>query len=386
MEPSSNILISTGDAYKSVKLEQMLKNLTNSYKLYWLRAIFDEVLTGACELTFEHIAACMVAQAWYPVNYFRLSLGLQDQLASCIDYLRATTALTPDASRQEILATIEHSPDAQLHTRVLALTRYVPYRLIKPIYDDELALVRGAAVRWRDALVNPAIMRCNVAQPELAPYTISPDEMRLTINPAWAQYFKENQTIIRGWLDAKLIGYLQARNPSVPAIPLKIYPPHARNLSAATAYWQEALALCSGAGAPLHDIYSGRVFDAAGFEALGPLSIDHFVPWSFVLHDEAWNLTPMFRNENSAKGDKLPDLDTFMEPFSHQHFTALMATRESGHHRRYLESYLQVDANVLEYEPREECYQVFAANLERAIKPLHQIAVNQGFALWHPAA
>ena len=34
------------------------------------------------------------------------------------------------------------------------------------------------------------------------------------------------------------------------------------------------------------------------FANLGPLSIDHFIPWGFVLHDEAWNLVPMFRNSH----------------------------------------------------------------------------------------
>ena len=28
----------------------------------------------------------------------------------------------------------------------------------------------------------------------------------------------------------------------------------------------------------------------------GGMSLDHFIPWSFVLHNEIWNLYPMYKN------------------------------------------------------------------------------------------
>lgn len=41
------------------------------------------------------------------------------------------------------------------------------------------------------------------------------------------------------------------------------------------------------------------------------ISIDHFVPWSYVAHDELWNLTPTTRSINSSKSNNLPDWNRY---------------------------------------------------------------------------
>lgn len=51
------------------------------------------------------------------------------------------------------------------------------------------------------------------------------------------------------------------------------------------------------------------------YDSHGMLSIDHFIPWSFVLHDERWNLVPTFKNINSSKNDKLLKYDTYINDF-----------------------------------------------------------------------
>ena len=55
----------TGDAFKSSRLERMLaaKNLTTSYKLYWLRGIVDEVIAGNETIPLRRLAARMVSKA-----------------------------------------------------------------------------------------------------------------------------------------------------------------------------------------------------------------------------------------------------------------------------------------------------------------------------------
>ena len=46
------------------------------------------------------------------------------------------------------------------------------------------------------------------------------------------------------------------------------------------------------------------------------LSLDHFLPWSYVVHDQLWNIIPTPKNINSAKNDRLPSLETYFEGFS----------------------------------------------------------------------
>lgn len=167
----------------------------------------------------------------------------------------------------------------------------------------------------------------------------------------------------------------------VPAIPLKIYPPVQRDLSAAKRYWSDALA-----DHAFTDIFTGIEFSAESFANMGPMSIDHFIPWSFVLHDEPWNLAPMYRNTNSSKNDKLPDLAMYLDAFCAQQFDALMTLRDSGKHRKIIEGYLGIDSEVFAYTRSDASQVHFAEAISKSITPLHQIALNQGFALWHPSA
>ena len=373
-------LLGTGDAFKSSRLERMLSNFAASYKMYWLKGVFEEVCAGRTEMTFAHVVARMVACAWYPVVYFRLNLGASDVLAECIDCARSQLGLRPDAAEREIVEAVEGSANPELARRVKSLHAYVPYRLIRPFYQDRIAEERARVANWADRMANPAIARFNRQDAAGAPYVFNEALDGLTVQPDWAAYFRENQHVIRGWIDMKLVQYLQARNPSVPAIPLKLYPPQARDLSAATRYWREALAL-----APMREIYTNQPFDDAHFSKMGQLSIDHFIPWSFVLHDEPWNLAPMFRNTNSSKGDRLPNLDDFLAPFANQQFSAAMAVRNTGRHKKVLEAYLQVEPNLAQFEDTPACRVAFAESIARVVRPLHQIASNQGFALWHPS-
>ena len=378
VQPAGQLLAATNNPTKSGWLERMLKNFTTSYKLFWFRGVLDEVCSGSAQMPLRRIAARMVASAWYPVVYFRLSLGFGDQLANCVDCALKVTALTKDSSPAEIIAAIESSDDKTLSRNLKKLIDYVPYRLIRPFYDKEFGELRQQQGAVKDSEVNYFIIGLNQRNSAGELYVFGKGQETLTVNPDWVEFLRDNQTIVSGWLDMKLVEYLQARNPSVPAISAKLYAPQKRDLAPATKYWLEALKFIE-----LRDIYSGRPLNSANFDRFGQLSIDHFIPWSFVLHDEPWNLTPIFKNENSSKSDKLPSLESFLEPFANQQFDALMAVRNTGRHKKYIERYLTVDANVLTYELRLECRELFRANLERTIKPLHQIALNQGFSSWH---
>lgn len=380
---SSSLAFQTTDEFRSSRLERMISggSMTNSYKILWLRGVFEEVLAGNTDISFARVVARMCAAAWYPVCYFRLSFGVQDMMTQSVDLVRAKTGLRADADAAIVVSTVENSADPAILKLVKERCVYVPHLLIRPFYDDELQ--RQKATKGKELFsgeIKRVILAANAADANGAPYVINAAYDGLSVDPEWAKYFRENRFVIQGWLDMRLVQYLQSRNPCVPAIPMKIYPPQARDLGAATKYWKEALSKRS-----MREIYSGIEFGAESFAQHGPLSIDHFVPWSFVLHDEPWNLAPMFRDFNSSKGDRLPDLEKHLKSFAGQQFDALMAVRETGRHKKLLEAYLPVDAEIYAYEDTEECRAFFRANIENAIKPLWQIARNQGFGLWQPS-
>ena len=44
--------------------------------------------------------------------------------------------------------------------------------------------------------------------------------------------------------------------------------------------------------------------------------VDYFIPWSFVMNDELWNLMPMDSSLNSSKSNRLPKWDPFFNRFA----------------------------------------------------------------------
>lgn len=369
----------TPDVTKAAYLERMLDKNAASYKHYWLRAIVEELAEGHREMSFTALVARMVASAWYPVVYFHLSLGASDKLAELIAHLQQRHRIANDERPDRITYTVVSlaSADERLARLIRDRTHNVPYRLIRPFYEDELAAIRRADPRWYDTKTDTAIFELNRRDPRDCIYQIAQDRLSLTVAPDWADFITANMPVIQGWLDYRLAKYLQARNPSVPAIIEKLRPPRQRDLSAATSYWRLAMQR-----ADLREVYTGEPLTMESLSSRGGLSIDHFVPWSFVMHDEAWNLLPMARNLNSSKSDRLPQLERYLQPLCRQHFDALIATRGSGAPRAVIESYLTIDPHVLEYEDSPASRQRFAENLQRTITPLYQIALNQGYAVW----
>lgn len=95
-----------------------------------------------------------------------------------------------------------------------------------------------------------------------------------------------------------------------PNIMFKMDAPMARDLRKATTYWRRFIFVND-----VRDIYTGEPLAEEFFERYGSTSIDHFIPWSFVLHDEMCNLVPIFRNVNSTKNDGLPNLELYLDEF-----------------------------------------------------------------------
>ena len=48
--------------------------------------------------------------------------------------------------------------------------------------------------------------------------------------------------------------------------------------------------------------------------------MDHFIPWSFVMNDELWNLMPMDPSLNGAKSNHLPKWEPFFNLFAEHQY------------------------------------------------------------------
>lgn len=362
-------------------LEAMLQHFAASYKLFWLKGIYTEIMKGNRQLEYKRVVARMIAAAWYPVVYFNLNLGHADLLADTIHYVHNVLGVKREEQEETIVTFICESKDRELLKQIKSFTSMVPFRLIRPFYQRELEYEKKVDHTFNDGKVNFLIEKYNKRDHNNALYSMNREEQVLTISPKWAEYIIQNATIIEGWMNYKLIEYIQQRNPNVPAIPFKIFPPVQRNLSDATKYWEVVQRQLH-----LPDIFTGEAFTSENIQKNGTISIDHFIPWSFVLHDELWNLYPMFKNVNSSKGNKLPDLNRYLESFCENQYKAFVAAKSMDAPKqikqKWLEQYLTVSKEIFKIDESDKSREFFVASMRQTIEPLYQIASNQGYGVW----
>jgi len=299
-------------------LVRLFANTTNSYKYLFFNALLKLSRGGThSEATrcfdLEEVGVEMLAMAWYPHTFFKLSFGLQDQVARSLDRLvLPQTARYPGSSdfQQDLRQAIRTQSDS---IGLSTLLRYVPYRLLRPFYRFE---TQG----WKDSAVNDGIRRLAQAhfdsrRPLYRLIRIGESDV-LELHPHWLAYIERNRNILDGWASWEWLRFLQGRNPNIPALAEKLAAPSRRSaLATQRGYWGAVLEQ-----AEVRCVYTGL--------RLGPddYALDHFIPWSFVCHDQLWNLHPVAPHANSTKGNAVPD-ESYVEAFVGQQCRGLLASK-----------------------------------------------------------
>lgn len=338
-----------------------------SYKMYWLLGILEEVSLGNTEIEFNRLVARMIVGAWYPTMQYKLSFGMFDNLKTPINYVAVKYGFPSNCNEAELLKFLCENEDDELKKMIRDLTLQVPYRLLSPFFSEKL---RGK----KDSSKNNLITELSLNSDNSLYKIVKGDKNKIVLNKGWADYLNENYRVIKPWIYYKLVCFLQKRNPNVPAIAFKLEAPKTRNLTTATRLWKEIITAKN-----IKDIYTGKDFNDGNYANYGVLSIDHFIPWSFVLHDEMWNLVPTFKNINSSKSDKLLNYNRYIDSFCNMQYEAVTYISQKGKEKA-LESYIDVlkienFQEYLRYKPKE----AFSEKLKQCISPLYQIAENQGF-------
>lgn len=348
-------------------------NLTSSYKLFWFNGIFQEIIEGNKIMSFRRTVCRMIVSAWYPLIQYKLNFGMWDKLYDTVIIIHKKYKINVNEKQETILEFLDKLNDPEIERLIANLYKYVPYRLIAPFYEREL-------MGLKDGVKNKKIYELSKSDEDVI-YKIRLQEQIIEINDNWFNYIYANQNIIYGWMKFKLIYFLQKKNPNVPAIPFKLNPPYKRDMNKAKKFWYEVKKHTS-----ISDIYTGKEFNHENFIKYGELSIDHFIPWSFVLHDELWNLTPTFKNVNSSKSDRLPDKEIYLNGFCEQQFNAFRMSRQNKAMAKLLEDYMHISTSMV-YDIKNKEYkdvnkELFFNSLKNTIEPLYQIAYNQGYSVW----
>ncbi len=280
---------------------RLFDSVTTSYKFLFFKGILEQLKANNFSnrvLSLELVMADMLLHAWYPCVFFKIFLGKQDQIDTVISSLNLPRQSTLNVARLR-----SHIQKEISENKIPNLLRHVPYRLLTCFYLNEL---RGIS----DASRNIAIYKKSIETFEQKkPLYKFLTKSEIEIHPEWAKYLRENISIVEGWHSWNWLTYLQKLNLNVPNLVEKLSPPIQRSsLKPQTDYWKAVIS-----STDLRCIYSGQKLTLDNFE------LDHYLPWSFVAHDNIWNLIPVLADANRSKSDFLPSAKYFNKFVELQH-------------------------------------------------------------------
>lgn len=360
---------------------QMMKDPSYCYKFYWLEAIVNLISEDVTETTFDEIIDEMIANAWYSVREFHIHLsGMQsdgnvrDGLERAIIYLSELSQLPANASKVEIKNEIKKY-NTYLKKYKEQLTNMVPYRALAGFFRkseepaDWGSIVRLTSyIQYIDQSITPL------------PYTLgtgSKLKKEVYFNTSWIRMIQDNTVSILGWIQYEKVKWLQNNNPEVPGLVYKLAPmdEKMRKLNKVRKLWEGILE-------------SGEVRDVFTDQPVVPkqYDVDHFIPWSFVMNDELWNLMPMDSSLNSSKSNKLPKWNPFFNRFAANQYMLYETIHQKDGIYRLFEACYKDNLHSIwagqelyrKGNSKEEFYNILLKNM----RPVYDSARRQGYEIW----
>ena len=225
------------------------------------------------------------------------------------------------------------------------LTNMVPYRALAGFFNKSSEAADWGSIRRMTAYIE-RINRDTV----LLPYTLGEEsklKKKVYFQDAWVEMIQDQTVSILGWIQYEKVKWLQNNNPEVPGLIYKLAPmdEKMRKLNNVRKLWEGILDVSD-----IRDVFTDEPVVSKQYD------VDHFIPWSFVMNDELWNLMPMDSSLNSSKNNKLPKWDPFFIVFAENQFGMYKLIHE-----------------------KEEFYNILQKNMQ----PVYDSARRQGYEIWN---
>lgn len=341
-------------------MNRVFDNTVATYKFYWLLALLDIfVKEGKSQVPALDVASRMVAYAWYPIEFFKLSFGYGDSMGNIIPQVAQLTGITVDDKLEDKSKVIQDAvrDNRVVRGKVKKLLDNVPYWFLSPWFPQKS---RHDIIILSQSYENSCL------------YALSGtgENLMVTANPLWQNYLQKNYQILRDFAFWNLSLFLQSKNPNIPNIANKLIRPEVReSLASKTKFWNIVI----DRGGPIKCIYTNELLGKNDFQ------LDHFIPWSFVSHNQNWNLIPAKGSINSSKSNRIPDLHLYLPKLAKiQHKALQLYIPTSSKNDSILAEYYALGRSPedLMQMPEED----FLAVFEKTFSPLSQMAINMGFS------
>jgi hypothetical protein len=337
------------------KLAAVFNNTSATYKFYWFLAIVEAVESGQISVSKRELFSRMVANAWFTVNYFKISFGKQDLIQQAVYNIKDIEDLPIDLQKEKLLEVLLQTSNLKTLTTLWHFNKNVPHWFLSPWFN-----------RSRDE--NDSAFRKRIYLESRNPdnnclYTL--DENSITINSGWQKYIQNNAAVLKAFVFWNLALFLQVRNPNIPDIPNKLYkPPFRGTLSVQRKnYWDIVFRELG----QINCIFTDQKL------TINKYALDHFVPHAFVSHNLLWNLAPIDVSFNAFKSDKLPSMELHFDKFYHIQKIAYEIISHQSPKSKLLEEYLYMISK------EKDKIHFGYTRFRDTIAPLISIAGNNGF-------
>ena len=376
MEPYTQNLPPVSDKVNIECLVNAFNDTVGSHKFLLLRSILNKIhhsledqkeFTG--EITYDEIRTEMLINAWFPAKFYRLYFGPRDKISDVLDFIKNEVfkeEAEKIATKNEAGRLFNRfSNEINKHKKVKDITIWPITRFLAPWFRKEL---KGAK-EWEK---NKIIIEASNSKfdSQLPLYKINFKGKKIVLHQNWIEYLQINYEVIEGWLNIHWLRFLQSRNPHMPSIVSKLWSPpdNRESLRSMQKLWTPII------HKGFNCIYSNKLVK------LECCDIDHFIPWSWVGHNQLWNLVPTSIETNRSKGAKLPN-NQFIPNLANAHYQLIEfnESKKPKNWRRSMDDYiagLHVDVGILKNKERlTNAYQ-------DTISPQLVLANNHGFKNW----
>lgn len=334
-------------------LASCFNDTSATYKFYWLLAIIQSAEQGNEVILKRELFSRMVANAWFTVNFFKVTFGKSDVLQRVILDISHQENI-PIHENQEAVFNFLNTSESRVIERQLAhFNKNVPHWFLSPWYPK--------IDKESDTLRKNRIYSASQQFDNLPLYALYPE--KIIIRPQWFSYLIRNSKLLKDFCYWNLALFIQSRNPNVPDIPNKLIKSAQRSPlnKQRKKFWDVVFDELG----TITCIYTGKTLIKSSY------AVEHFIPYSFVSHDLIWNLIPADPAFNSAKSNRLPLFDLHFPAFFELQQQAFSIIKERAPRSTLLEEYLTIFPDLDQ--------QLEKTKFEEAIKPLLTIANNNGF-------
>lgn len=175
------------------------KNLMNSYKLYFLKALIVNISNDKREFEFYEMACWMCAYSFSDVCALGKRIRPLDKLYDVAVLVIEREELMESSKISEVYDVVASTRDKELRRLVTSLCNYVPYRLLAYLWQQEL---KGKTDRQKNQIIEE--LSRGDEKSVYSIFSISLRKKSIEVNPEWAIFITNSRKRLIHWIDEKI--------------------------------------------------------------------------------------------------------------------------------------------------------------------------------------